>query len=71
MVTLIVTIEEELLRRMDTAVQPDLAADGITREGEEGLHFITTTETGSIHVTPKYQLAKKQQKSFFEAQLIR
>ena len=45
---MIVTIDEELLRRMDTAVQPDLAADGITRVevGEEGLHFITQKETG-------------------------
>ena len=39
MVTLIVTIDEELLRRMDTALHPNLAAEGITREGmgEEGL----------------------------------
>ena len=28
MVTLAVTIEEELLRRMDATVQPDLAAEG-------------------------------------------
>ena len=62
-VTLIVTIDEELLRRMDTAVQPTLAAEGITRVelGEEGLHFITTAETGSTHTSLLEQLAIKQQ----------
>ena len=46
MVTLIVTIDEELLRRVDTPLQPEMVAEGITREGGEGLRFITTTETG-------------------------
>ena len=51
MVNLIVTIDEELLRRMDTAVHPDLVAEGITRVevGEEGLHFIKNREPGVFH----------------------
>ena len=59
MVTLVVTIDEELLRRFDTSLHllgekegetsdPDLAAEGINRvEVEEGeLHFITNNEPG-------------------------
>ena len=50
MVNLIVTIDAELLRRMDTAVHPDLAAEGITRVevGEKGLHFIRNNDPGLI-----------------------
>ena len=38
------------IRGKFSSVHPDLAAEGITRVkvGEEGLHFIRTTETGSI-----------------------
>ena len=47
MVTIVVAVDEELLRRMDASVHPDLAAEGQTRQkekvevGEEGLHFIS------------------------------
>ena len=42
MVTMVVSIDRELLRRVNTSLHPDLAAEGITRVevGEEGLHFI-------------------------------
>ena len=46
MVTLIVTMEEELLRRVDASLQPDLAAESIAKVEEEGLHFITNNEPG-------------------------
>ena len=48
MVTLVVTIEKELLKRIDANVQPNLEAEGITRVevGEEGLHFISERERG-------------------------
>ena len=44
MVTIVVTIEEELLRMMDASVQPDLVAEGNTREEEEveGVNLVTT-----------------------------
>ena len=44
MVTIIVTIEEELLRMMDASIQPDLVAEGNTREEEEveGVNLVTT-----------------------------
>ena len=44
MVTIVVTIEEELLRMMDASIQPDLAAEGNTREEEEveGVNLVTT-----------------------------
>ena len=47
MVTLIVTIDEELLRRVDASLQPDLAAEGVAKV-EEGLHFITNNEPGEF-----------------------
>ena len=71
MVTLIVTIDEELLRRVDAHLHPDLEAEDITREGEEGLHFITTTETGYIHMSLLEQLVIKQQQTNYEAQLFK
>ena len=42
MVTLVVAIDRELLRRVNASLHPDLAAEGIARVqvGEEGLHFI-------------------------------
>ena len=45
------------IRGKFSSVHPDLAAEGITRVevGEEGLHFITSTETGSVF---KEQFAK-------------
>ena len=58
MVTLVVTIDEELLRRFDTSLHlgekegetsnPDPAAEGISRVevGEKELHFITNNEPG-------------------------
>ena len=42
---LVVTIDRELLRRVDASVKADLAAEDIARM-DEGLHFITATETG-------------------------
>ena len=44
MVTIVVTIEEELLRMMDASIQPDLVAEGNTREEEEveGVNLVTT-----------------------------
>ena len=45
MVTIVVTIEEELLRIMDASIQPDLVAEGNTREEEEeveGVNLVTT-----------------------------
>ena len=35
MVTIVVAVDEELLRRMDASLQPDLAAEGITRDRVE------------------------------------
>ena len=32
MVTIVVTIDEELMRRMDASVQPDLVAEDINRD---------------------------------------
>ena len=43
-VTLVVTIDKELLKRVDASVQPGLAAEGITRdrvEEEVGLRDLT------------------------------
>ena len=39
------------IRGKFSSIHPDLAAEGITRVEveEKGLHFITTTETGSIY----------------------
>ena len=45
MVTIVVTIEQELLRIMDASIQPDLVAEGNTREEEEeveGVNLVTT-----------------------------
>ena len=44
MVTIVVAIEEELLRMMDASIQPDLVAEGNTREEEEveGVNLVTT-----------------------------
>ena len=45
MVTIVVTIEQELLRMMDASIQPDLVAEGNTREEEEeveGVNLVTT-----------------------------
>ena len=41
-------IHYQTIRGKFSSVHPDLAAEGITRVevGEEGLHFITTTEAG-------------------------
>ena len=41
-------IQYNTLRGKFSSIHPDLAAEGITRVevGEEGLHFITTTEAG-------------------------
>ena len=43
-------IHYKTIRGKFSSVHPDLAAEGITRVevGEEGLHFIKTTGTGSI-----------------------
>ena len=45
MVTIVVTIEEELLRMMDASIQPDLVAEGNTREEDEeeveGVNLVT------------------------------
>ena len=43
-------IHDRTIRDKFSSVHPDLAAEGISRVevGEEGLHFIRTTETGSI-----------------------
>ena len=42
MVTIVVTIEEELLRMMEASIQPDLVAEGNTREEEvEGVNLVT------------------------------
>ena len=51
------------IRGKFSSVHPDLAAEGITRVevGEEGLHFITSTETGSIYLSLLNQLARIQQ----------
>ena len=54
MVTLIVTIEEELLRRVDASLQPDLAAEGVAKV-EEGLHFNTHNEPGELSHVMEYQ----------------
>ena len=40
MVTLVVAIDRELLRRVNASLHPDLAAEGIARVEVEGLHFI-------------------------------
>ena len=44
MVTLVVTIEEELLRRIEASIQPDLVAEGNSREEVEveGVNLVTT-----------------------------
>ena len=44
-VTLVVTMEEELLRRVNASLHPNLAAEDIAKV-EEGLHFITNNELG-------------------------
>ena len=54
MVTLIVTIEEELLRRVDASLQTDLAAEGVAKV-EEGLHFNTHNEPGELSHVMEYQ----------------
>ena len=54
MVTLIVTIDEELLRRVDASLQPDLAAEGVAKVEEE-LHFITNNEPGEFSYVMEYQ----------------
>ena len=40
MVTLVVAIDRELLRRVNASLHPDLAAEGIARVEVEGLHLI-------------------------------
>ena len=47
MVTLVVTIDKELLRRIDASLQPDLGSEDINRV-EEGLHYITKNEPGEL-----------------------
>ena len=44
MVTIVVTIEEELLRIMDASIQPNLVAEGNSRKEEEveGVNIVTT-----------------------------
>ena len=44
-------IHVNTIRGKFSSIHPDLAAEGITRVEveEKGLHFITTTETGSIY----------------------
>ena len=54
MVKLVVTIDEELLRRVDTSLQPDLAAEGIENV-EKGLNFITNSEPCEISHVPECQ----------------
>ena len=46
-------IHYRTIRGKFSSVHPDLAAEGITRVevGEEGLHFITKNESGSIYLT--------------------
>ena len=47
MVKLIVTMEEELLRRVAAPLQPDLGTEGIANV-EKGLNFITNNEPGEL-----------------------
>ena len=51
MVTIVVTIEQELLRIMDASIQPDLVAEGNTREEEEveGVNLVTTNMMPGIN----------------------
>ena len=60
-------IHFKTIRGKFSSVHPDLAAEGITRVevGEEGLHFIRTTNTGSIHMSLLVQLVIKQQPKQF------
>ena len=53
-------IHFDTIRGKFSSVHPDLAAEGISRVevGEEGLHFIRTTETGSIYMSLNKQLAR-------------
>ena len=46
-VTLFVTIDKELLRRLEASDHPDLATGGITRV-EEGLHFMKNSQPGEF-----------------------
>ena len=46
-VTLFVTIDKELLRRLETSDHPDLVAEGTTRV-EEGLCFIKNNQPGEF-----------------------
>ena len=50
MVTLAVTIEEELLRRMDATVQPDLAAEDTTGDRVE---VVEDQNPGELHYNYK------------------
>ena len=49
-VTTALTIDEELLRRMDTSFQPDLAAEDITRDR---LEVVEDQESGELHFKSK------------------
>ena len=53
-------IQYKTIRGKFSSVHPDLAAEGIARVevGEKGLHFIKTTETGSIYLSLPDQLAR-------------
>ena len=53
-------IHFKTIRGKFSSVHPDLAAEGIARVevGEKGLHFVKTTETGSIYLSLPDQLAR-------------
>ena len=61
-------IQHKNIRGKFSSVHPDLAAEGITRVevGEEGLHFIRITDSGSIYIYISLleQLVIKQQYTF-------
>ena len=69
MVTLIVTIEEELLRRVDASLQPDFGTEGDANV-EEGLDCITNNEPGELSHVVEYQTLI-QWKESFQKRLIR
>ena len=58
-------IHYSTIRGKFSSVHPDLAAEGIARVevGEDGLHFITTTETGSIYLSVLEQITRIRQLS--------
>ena len=53
-VTLIVTMDEELLRRVDASLHPDFGSEGDANV-EEGLNCITNNEPGELSHVVEYQ----------------